>query len=120
MGNLLSKDIPTIYPTKEELLEIIVSKQPDINRSEVMEALVSREEMVRAIDMGHFYRVPADGRDLNYDKYVIQGDETITQKEEYTSYNTERLSKDGVIETLLKLDYIQKELSSKEYIGVAK
>ena len=84
------------------------------------ETLVSREEMVRAVDLGHFYRVPADNRDLNYEKYVTKGDETVTKQSEYTSSNTERLTKDGVIETLLKLDYIQKELNSKEFIGVAK
>ena len=84
------------------------------------ETLVSREEMVRAVDLGHFYRVPADNRDLNYEKYVSKGDETVTKQSEYTSSNTERLTKDGVIETLLKLDYIQKELKSKEFIGVAK
>lgn len=84
------------------------------------ETLVNREEMAKAIDMGHFYRIPADNRDLNYDKYVTTGNETITKKEEYTSFNTDRLDKDGVIKTLLKLDYVQAELNSKEYIGVAK
>ena len=84
------------------------------------ETLVNREEMTKAIDMGHFYRIPADNRDLNYDKYVTKGNEIITKKEEYTSFNTDRLDKDGVIKTLLKLDYVQAELNSKEYIGVAK
>lgn len=84
------------------------------------ETLVNREEMAKAVDMGDFYRIPADNRDLNYDKYVTTGNETITKKEEYTSFNTDRLDKDGVIKTLLKLDYVQAELNSKEYIGVAK
>ncbi len=84
------------------------------------ETLVNREEMAKAVDMGDFYRIPADNRDLNYDKYVTKGNEIITKKEEYTSFNTDRLDKDGVIKTLLKLDYVQAELNSKEYIGVAK
>lgn len=84
------------------------------------ETLVGREEIIKAQDMGKFYRIPADNRDLNYDKYFIEGNEQISKKEEYTSANTTRLTKDEVIETLLKLDYIQKELHSKEYVGVAK
>ncbi len=84
------------------------------------ETLVNREEIVKAVDMGHFYRIPADNRDLNYDKYFNKGDKTITQKEEYTSFNTARLTKQGVIDTLLKLDYIQQELKTKEFVGVAK
>lgn len=84
------------------------------------EVLVGREEIVKAVDMGNFYRIPADGRDLNYDKYFIEGNTQIKKSEEYTSFNTKRLDKDGVIELLLKLDYIQQELKSKEYIGVAK
>ena len=84
------------------------------------EVLVGREEIVKAVDMGHFYRIPADGRDLNYDKYFVEGNTRIEKCEEYTSFNTQRLDKDGVIELLLKLDYIQEELKTKEYIGVAK
>ena len=84
------------------------------------ETLVSREEIIKAVDMGHFYRIPADNRDLNYDKYFSKGNKNITQKEEYTSYNTQRLTKDEVIAKLLELDYVQAELKSKEYIGVAK
>lgn len=84
------------------------------------ETLVSREEIIKAVDMGHFYRIPSDNRDLNYDKYFSKGDENITNKEEYTSFNTERLDKEGVIKKLLELDYIQQELNSKEYVGVAK
>jgi UDP-glucose 4-epimerase len=84
------------------------------------EVLVGRQEIIKAQDMGHFYRIPADSRDLNYDKYFIEGNVELAKQEEYTSENTTRLDKDGVIETLLKLDYIQKELQSKEFIGVAK
>lgn len=84
------------------------------------ETLVSREEIIKAVDMGHFYRIPADNRDLNYEKYLREGNENITNREEYTSFNTQRLDKDGVIAKLLELDYVQKELQTKEYVGVAK
>lgn len=84
------------------------------------ETLVNREEMIKAVDMGHFYRIPADNRDLNYDKYFVSGSETITTNEEYTSFNTHRLDKQGVIDLLLTLDYIQQELKTKEFVGVAK
>ena len=84
------------------------------------ETLVGREEIIKAEDMGKFYRIPADSRDLNYDKYFIEGNEKISQKEEYTSENTQRLTKDEVIKVLLNLDYVQKELKTKEFIGVAK
>lgn len=84
------------------------------------ETLVGREEIIKAEDLGKFYRIPADSRELNYDKYFIEGNEKISEKEEYTSENTHRLTKDEVIQTLLKLDYVQKEMSSKEFIGVAK
>ena len=76
------------------------------------ESLVNREEMVKAIDLGRYYRIPADARDLNYNQYFIEGDQRIAQAEEYTSHNTERLDVAGVVQLLLKLDYIQDALKS--------
>lgn len=84
------------------------------------ETLVNREEMAKVIDMGNFFRIPADNRDLNYDKYFTHGNSDLTLNEEYNSFNTQRLDKDGVIEKLLKLDYIRQELKTKNFIGVAK
>jgi len=60
--------------------------------------------------MGDFYRVPADQRDLNYDKYFIEGDKKLSVQEEYNSHNTEILSLEQVKEKLLELDYIKNEL----------
>lgn len=60
------------------------------------EALLSREEMVAAEDMGEYYRVPPDLRDLNYGKYVEQGDQRISQIEDYNSHNTDRLDVEGM------------------------
>lgn len=71
------------------------------------EALLSREEMLAAIDMGDYYRVPPDLRDLNYDKYVEQGDSRISEIEDYNSHNTTRLDVNRMKELLLKLPLIK-------------
>jgi len=70
------------------------------------EALLSREEMACAEDMGDYYRVPPDLRDLNYSKFVEQGEEKISQTEDYNSHNTERLDIDGMQRLLLKLEFM--------------
>jgi UDP-N-acetylglucosamine 4,6-dehydratase/5-epimerase len=74
------------------------------------ESLVSREEMARAEDLQRYYRIPADDRDLNYNKYFVEGEQSISKMDDYTSDNTDLLDIDGVKEVLLKLDYIQDEL----------
>lgn len=78
----------------------------------VYETLLTKEEFFKAEDMGTYYRVPADNRDLNYDKYFIQGDEKLSTMEEYNSNNTYRLSIDEVKEKLLSLSYIREELEA--------
>jgi len=74
------------------------------------ESLISREEMVKAEDMGGYYRIPADNRDLNYAQYFSEGEERISDQEDYTSHNTERLNIAQVKALLLKLEYIKEEL----------
>jgi len=74
------------------------------------ETLLTKEEHVLAEDMGGFFRVPVDQRDLNYDKYFVEGDQRLSFEEEYNSNNTERLNVKQVKEKLLKLDYVQNEL----------
>lgn len=76
------------------------------------ETLLTNEECANAIDMGDFYRVPADKRDLNYDKYFTDGNEGRTQLEEYNSNNTELLNVEEVKAKLLTLDYIKEELEA--------
>lgn len=76
----------------------------------VYETLLSREEMVKAEDLGNFYRVPADTRSLNYDKYFELGDENLSSGQEYNSHNTRRLDFSELKELLLGLEYIQREL----------
>lgn len=74
------------------------------------ETLLTKEEYVVAKDMGNFFRVPADQRDLNYEKYFVDGDEKLSAQEEYTSHNTGRLTVQQVKEKLLQLDYVQNAL----------
>lgn len=76
------------------------------------ESLISREEMVKAQDLGGYYRIPADNRDLNYAQYFSEGEEKISLQEDYTSHNTERLNVDQVTQLLLKLDFIKDELNA--------
>jgi UDP-N-acetylglucosamine 4,6-dehydratase len=75
------------------------------------ETLLTREEMAEAEDLGDYYRIPADTRDLNYDKFFVEGEEQVSRGWEYTSENTRRLDVDGVKELLLKLEYIRHELA---------
>ena len=74
------------------------------------ETLLTREEHVVASDMGGFYRVPADKRDLNYDKYFVEGDQKVSSEDEYNSNNTERLNIEQIKEKLLALGFVQNEL----------
>lgn len=77
------------------------------------ETLLTKEEFVSAIDMGAFYRVPADKRDLNYDKYFVEGNEQVQKVEDYNSHNTQRLNVEQVKEKLMKLDYMKEELKNR-------
>lgn len=76
----------------------------------LFESLVNREEMVKAEDLGDYYRIPADTRDLNYNKYFSEGEDKISKVEEYTSHNTTRLDVEGTKKLLLKLDFIRKDI----------
>jgi UDP-glucose 4-epimerase len=85
----------------------------------LFESLVSREEMARAQDMHGYYRIPADTRDLNYDKYFVEGELNVAQIEDYTSHNTQRLDIAGVEATLQKLSLIQQALKDPSNKDVA-
>jgi UDP-glucose 4-epimerase len=76
------------------------------------ESLISREEMAHAQDMGEYYRIPADNRDLNYAKYFSEGDQDISLRDDYTSHNTRRLNVEQIKQLLLRLDFIEKELNA--------
>lgn len=79
------------------------------------ETLLTKEEYAVAEDLGGFYRVPADNRDLNYDKYFVEGDHKLSTQEEYNSYNTQRLTVEQIKAKLLTLEYVRNEL--EEYRG---
>jgi UDP-N-acetylglucosamine 4,6-dehydratase len=76
------------------------------------ESLISREEMAKAEDMGRYYRIPADNRDLNYDKFFVEGEAHLSELDDYTSHNTERLDVDGVKATLMKLAEVREALNA--------
>lgn len=75
------------------------------------ECLVSREEKTRAEDMGDYYRIKPDSRDLNYEKYFVEGEQLISMGEDYTSENTKRLDIDQMVELLMSLEFIRQSLT---------
>lgn len=74
------------------------------------ETLVTREEMAKAVDMGNYFRIPCDNRDLNYDKFFTEGNEDMAKIEDYHSHNTGRLDVEGMKQLLLKLNFIREDL----------
>ena len=68
--------------------------------------------MAKAEDMDRYYRIPADNRDLNYNKFFIEGEQQVSELDDYTSHNTERLDVQGIKSLLLKLSYIREELDA--------
>lgn len=101
----LANSIKEIFNADNEI-KIIGTRHGE----KLYETLLTKEEYIHAEDMGQFYKVPADKRDLNYDKYFIDGNEKLSTSEEYNSHNTERLNKEQVKEKLLNLAYVKKEL----------
>lgn len=78
------------------------------------ETLMTKEERLRAQDMGNYYRVSADNRDLNYDKYFVEGQVHTEADEAYTSHNTKRLDVQGTVEKLLTTDYVKEKLAKEK------
>lgn len=79
------------------------------------ETLMTREERLRATDMGHYFRISPDGRSLNYDKFYVEGDVLTEGDEAYTSHNTNRLDADGVVEKIMTTDYVREELEGRPH-----
>ena len=77
------------------------------------ETLMTREERLRAEDMGAYFRVACDSRDLNYDKFVVDGEARTEADESYTSHNTERLDVEGTIKKIMTAEYVQKALAGE-------
>jgi UDP-glucose 4-epimerase len=80
------------------------------------ETLMTREEKAKAEDMGNYYRIPADTRDLNYDKFFDEGSKKLAKVEEYTSHNTTQLDIEGTKKKVLTVEYVKQELKGK--VGV--
>ena len=108
----LAKALTSLMGKSDHPINVIGTRHGE----KLFEALLSREEMVCAEDLGGYYRVPPDLRDLNYGKFVDQGEEKISHTEDYNSHNTERLGVAGMQELLRKLDFIR-ALERGEYIN---
>lgn len=99
----LARALTSMLGQPEHPIQIIGTRHGE----KLYEALLSREEMACAEDMGDYFRVPPDLRDLNYSKFVEQGEEKISTMEDYNSHNTERLDVEGMQNLLLKLDFMR-------------
>jgi UDP-glucose 4-epimerase len=116
-GDLFVQKAPasTVADLAQALKELFNSSVP-INiigtrhGEKLFESLISREEMAKAEDMGNYFRVPADNRDLNYAQYFTEGEKKIASFDDYTSHNTQRLNVAQIKKLLLKLDFIREEL----------
>ena len=122
-GDLFVQKAPaaTLATLAEALKQIYAKVNPKFGETEVKvigtrhgeklyETLVTREEMARAIDMGNYFRIPCDSRDLNYDKYFVEGSEKVSVIEDYHSHNTTRLDVEGMKEQLMRLHFIRQDL----------
>lgn len=124
-GDIFVQKAPacTIQTQAEAVCEIFGGKKEDIkvigirHGEKLYETLLTNEECAKAIDEGNFYRVPADNRDLNYDKYFTEGNEKRNILTEFNSDNTTRLDIEQVKEKLLSLEYIQNELNGIENLA---
>jgi UDP-glucose 4-epimerase len=103
---LLANTLKNLLESNDSPINVIGTRHGE----KLYETLLTKEEMVRAIDMGEYYRIPADGRDLNYNKFVDDGEKIITQAHEYHSHNTYQLNENELREMLLHLYEIQDEL----------
>lgn len=109
----------TISDLAQALIELYQSKSKirvigTRHGEKLYETLVNREEMVKAFDMGNYYRVPADNRDLNYESYFTEGEEKVSVIEDYHSHNTYRLDIEGTKELLLKLPIIRRDILGED------
>lgn len=103
---MLAKTISKIFGKGEHPIKTIGTRHGE----KLYETLLTKEEMVKAEDMGSYFRIPADNRDLNYNKFFEEGEEVITQAREYHSHNTHRLGEDELTNLLLALTEIQDDL----------
>ena len=103
--SVLAQALKELYKTDTEI-KIIGTRHGE----KLYETLVTREEMGKSIDMGDYFRIPCDSRDLNYDKFFIEGSEDVSRIEDYHSHNTARLDVEGMKKLLLRLRFIREDL----------
>lgn len=103
--SVLAQALKELYKTDTEV-KIIGTRHGE----KLYETLVTREEMVKSVDMGDYFRIPCDNRDLNYDKFFIEGSEDVSRIEDYHSHNTARLDVEGMKKLLLRLRFIREDL----------
>jgi UDP-glucose 4-epimerase len=104
---MLAKALKKLFKADNEIRNIGTR-----HGEKLYETLLTREEMARAEDMGDYYRIPADIRDLNYACYFTEGETKVAGHEDYHSHNTRQLDEDGLIELLLKLDFVRATLAT--------
>src|SRR5690554_313060 len=102
---VLAEALKELYKADDEI-RVIGTRHGE----KLYETLVTREEMFKSEDMGDYFRIPADSRDLNYDKYFVEGEEDISNVEDYHSHNTRRLDVEGMKELLLKLEFVRNDI----------
>ena len=112
IGDLVSA-MKDLFNRNDHPVQVIGTRHGE----KLYESLVSREEMARAEHLERFFRIPADTRDLNYAMYFTEGLEEISAAEDYTSHNTKRLDVEGVKELLVKLDFVQNALQSRNSLA---
>lgn len=100
----LAKALIELYNSKSEV-KVIGTRHGE----KLYETLVTREEMAKSEDLGNYFRIPCDSRDLNYDKYFVDGNESISRNEDYNSHNTKRLDTESMKQLLLKLEMIRND-----------
>jgi UDP-glucose 4-epimerase len=105
--DVLSKALKELYNTDTQI-RVIGTRHGE----KLYESLVTREEMAKSIDMGQYYRIPCDERNLNYDKFFVEGEDSISKAEDYNSHNTSQLDIEGMKKLLLKLDIIQEDINN--------
>lgn len=106
--DVLAGALKALYHTDTEV-KVIGTRHGE----KLYETLVTREEMAKAEDMGEYFRIPCDTRDLNYDKFFVEGNEEASKIEDYHSHNTKRLDVEGMKQLLLKLEFIQDDLNKE-------
>jgi len=104
----LAQALKELFGKSEQETRVIGTRHGE----KLYESLISREEMAHAIDMGDYYRIPADNRDLNYAKYFSEGESDISKLDDYTSHNTRRLNVDEIKSLLLSLEFIKEKLNA--------